>query len=102
MQIIHYKTFSVPVSTGTSKVDKLLKMPSGSISEGVIFQNFLGGMPQTLLVLACFACLCDAHYECKYLTSPISTMMTGLVMPPPFQKSRSAPAILYINHDLSY
>ena len=43
MQIIHFKTFCVPVSTGTPKVDKLLKMPSDSISEGVIFQNFLGG-----------------------------------------------------------
>ena len=43
MQIIHFKKFSVPVPTGTSKVDKLLKMPSDSISEGVIFQNFLGG-----------------------------------------------------------
>ena len=38
MQIIHYKKFFVPVSTGTSKVDNLL---SNSISEGVIFQNFL-------------------------------------------------------------
>ena len=47
MQIIHFKKLSVPVSTGTSKVDKLLKVPSDSISEGVIFQNFLGGMPQT-------------------------------------------------------
>ena len=26
------------------------------------------------------------------LTRPTSTMMTGLVVPPPFQKSRSAPA----------
>ena len=43
MQIIQFKRFSVPVSTGTSKVDKLLKMPSDSISEGAIFQNFLGG-----------------------------------------------------------
>ena len=45
MQIIHFKTFCVPVSTGTSKVDKLLKMPQDLISEGVIFQNFPGGMP---------------------------------------------------------
>ena len=43
MLIIHFKKFSIPVSTGTSKVDKLPKMPSNSISEGVIFQNFLGG-----------------------------------------------------------
>ena len=70
MQIIHFKKFCVPVSTGTSKVDKLLKMNSDSISEGVIFQNFLGDMPpcQTSLVLACFACLCASctMYECKY------------------------------------
>ena len=45
MRTIHFKKFSVPVSTGTSKVDKLLKMPSDSISEGVVFQNFLEGMP---------------------------------------------------------
>ena len=45
MQIIHFKKFCVPVSTGTSKVDKLLKMPSGSISEGAIFQTFLGPDP---------------------------------------------------------
>ena len=45
MQIIHFKKFSVPVSTRTSKVDKLLKMPPDSISEGVIFQNFPEGMP---------------------------------------------------------
>ena len=47
MEIIHFKKFCVPVSTGTSKVDKLLKMPPDSISEDVIFQNFPGGMPQT-------------------------------------------------------
>ena len=45
MQTIHFKKFCVPVFTGTSKVDKLLKMPSDSISEGVIFKSFLGGMP---------------------------------------------------------
>ena len=60
MQIIHFKKFSVPVSTGTSKVDKLLKMLPDSISESVIFQNFPGGMPPDSLVL------CFAHYECKY------------------------------------
>ena len=64
MQIIHFKKFCVPVSTGTSKVDELLKMPSDSISEGVIFQNLLGDP----LVLACFAGMpvCIAHHECKY------------------------------------
>ena len=66
MQIIHVKEFCVPVSTGTSKVDKLLKLPSDSISEGVIFQNFLGGICLDPLVLACFACLCASHTEYKY------------------------------------
>ena len=61
MQIIHFKKFCVPASTGTSKVDKLLKMPPDSISEGVIFQNFPGGMPPDPLVLAFFACLCASH-----------------------------------------
>ena len=60
MQIIHFKKFCVPVFTGTSKTDKLLKMPSDSISEGVIFQTFPGGMPPDPLVLY------FAHYECKY------------------------------------
>ena len=60
MQIIHLKKFCVPVSTGASKVDKLLKMPPDSILEGVIFQNFPGGMLPDSLVL------CFAHYECKY------------------------------------
>ena len=62
MQIIHFKKFCVPVSTGTSEVDKLLKMVPNSISKGVIFQNFVGGMPPDLLAIV----LCFAHYECKY------------------------------------
>ena len=83
MQIKRFKKFSVPVSTGTSKVDKLLKMPSDSISEGVIFQTFLGGMPPDSLLLACFACLCALHtMSVNMLTSPTSKMMTGLVVPP--------------------
>ena len=49
-----------PLSTGTSKVDKLLKMPPDSISEDVIFQYFPGGMPPDPLVLS------FSHYECKY------------------------------------
>ena len=60
MQMIHFKEFCVPVSTGTSKVDKLLKMSPDSISEGVIFQNFPGGMPPDPLVLY------FVHYEYKY------------------------------------
>ena len=67
IQIIDFKKFSIPVSTGTSKVDKLLKMPSDSISEGVIFQNFLGGhAPDPLSAGMLHIPLCFAHCECKY------------------------------------
>ena len=88
---IIFRKFSAPVSTGISKVNKLLKMPSDSISEGVIFQSFLGGMPPDPLVLACFACLFASHtISINMPASLTSAMMTGLVVPPPFQKSRSA------------
>ena len=93
MQITHFKKFCVPVSTGTSKVDKLIKILSDSISEGVIFQNFLGGMPPDTPSAgwACFVCLCASHtMSINMPASPTSTMMTGLAVPP-FQKSRSAP-----------
>ena len=85
--IIHFKKFSVPVSTETSKVDKLLKMRSDSISESIIFQNFLGehaSRPPSAGML--YMPVCFAHYEWKYLTNPTSTMMIGLVVPPPFSK----------------
>ena len=42
MQIIYFRKFCLPVSTRTLKGDNLLKVPSDSISGGVIFQNFLG------------------------------------------------------------
>ena len=91
MQIIYFKKLCVPVSTETSKVDKLLKMPSHSISEGAIFQNFLERHASNPLVLACFASLCASHnMSIKIPASPTSTMMAGPAMPPPFQKSRSA------------
>ena len=91
MQIIHFTKFSVPVSTGTSKADKLLKMPSDSTLEGVIFQNFLGAFPQIPLVLACFACLYASHtMSVNMLTSPTSTMITGLVVLP-FSKVQIRP-----------
>ena len=68
MQIIHFKKFSVPVSTGTSKVDKVLKMPSNSISKGIIFQNFLGGMlPDPPRVAMLCMPVCFPHYKCKYV-----------------------------------
>ena len=92
MQIIHFKKFSVPVTTGTSKVDKLLKMPSDSISEGVILQNFMEACatdPPSAGMLRMPVCF--AHYEYKYLTSPTSTMMTSLVVP----SFRSAPVVGY-------
>ena len=57
------------MSTGTSMVDKLLKMPSDSISEGVIIQNFLVGMPPDF-PSAGMLCMpgCFTHYECKYVS----------------------------------
>ena len=86
MQIMHFKNFDVPVSTGTSKGDKSLKVPLDSISEGIIFQNFLEGMPPDPLVLVCFACLCTSHTMRVHIPArPTSTMMTNLAMPPPFK-----------------
>ena len=77
--------------TGTSEVDKLPKMPSDSTSEGVTFQNFLGGIPQDPLVLVHFACLCALHTMTVNMpASPTSTTMTDLAVPP-FHKSRYAP-----------
>ena len=67
IQIIHFKKFDIPVSTGTSKGDKSLNIPSGSISDSVMFRNFLGGMPPDppsvgmLCMLVCFT-----HYESTY------------------------------------
>ena len=80
-----FKEFSVLVSTGTSKVDKLLKMPSDSITEGVIFQIFLGECPQTPSALHTMSVNMPASLK--------STIMTHLVVPP-FQKSISAPRML--------
>ena len=67
MQII-----CLPVSAGASKGDNLLKIPSDSISDSVIFQSFHGGMPPDppSVGMLCMP-VCFAHYECKYLTSPI-------------------------------
>ena len=64
MQLIHFKKFSVPVSTGTSKVDKLPKMPSDSISEGVVFPGGHAPRPPSVGMLRMPVCF--AHYECKY------------------------------------
>ena len=80
MQKIHFK-FSVPVSTGTSKGDKLLKMPLDSISDSLI--SSWGACPQTSLVLVCFTCLCALHTMRIHIpASPTSTMMTDMTVLP--------------------
>ena len=43
------------VLSWSSGDNKPFKMPSDSILEGLIFQNFLGACPQSPLDLACFA-----------------------------------------------
>ena len=91
MQIIHFKKFSVPVSTGTSKGDKLLKMALDSISDSLSFQNLLGTCPQTPLVLVCFTCLCTLHTMRVHIpASSTLTMMTDMTVLS-FSKSRFAP-----------
>ena len=68
-------------------------MLSHSISDSVIFQNFLGSCPQTPLVLACFACLYALHTMRAHIpASSTSTMMTNLAVPSLF-KSLDAPLI---------
>ena len=79
----HADKFCVPVSTGTSNSDKLLKVPSDSSLDGITFQNFLGGMPPDPLVLGCSACLCTSHTMRVHIpANPRSTMMTDLAVPP--------------------
>ena len=95
------------MSLGALEGDQSLKMPSYSISESIIFQNFLGGMPPEPLVLACFACQCALHTMTVHI--PAIPMITNLVVPP-FQMSRSAPdnvyfkyiAIIHLFHQCSY
>ena len=65
MQIINFKKFCVPLSIGTSKVDKLLKFASDSISEGV-FSNFPGSMPPDSYAGMFHMHVCFAHCEYKY------------------------------------
>ena len=60
-------------------------MPSDSISEGLIFQNFLGGMPPDPLDLACFAC------QIVYFAHNYHAHSNKIVPPPPFQNPGSAP-----------
>ena len=73
----------LPVSTGALKGDQSLKMPSDSISESVIFQNFLGACPQIPLVLAYFAYPCALHTMTVHIpASPHINMMISLAVPP--------------------
>ena len=106
MQIIRFKKFSVPVSTGTSKGDKLLtvKIPLDSISDSLIFRKFPGGMLPDPLVLVCSTCLYASHTMRVHIpVSPTSKMMTDMTVLP--FKSLDLPLIcilhefipLYIN-----
>ena len=83
MQIIYFKKFCVFVSTGTSEGDKLLKLPSDSISDGIIFQNFLGDIPSDppSAGMLCMP-LCFTQNENTYPSYPTTTMMTDLAVPP--------------------
>ena len=89
------------MSTGASKIDNLLKLPSCRfylISEGITFQNFLRGMSlDPAIVLACFACLCALHtMSVNMLANLTSTMMTGLAVATPLFKSLDSPLIIII------
>ena len=95
MQIIHHKKFSVLTclqarSTGISKDRKSLKVPSDSISEGVVFQGFLG----SLLRFFTWITIYFTRYKGPYPISVnhASTIIIKLAVPS-FQMSRSIPAI---------
>ena len=78
------------MSTGTSKVDKVIKMPSDLNLDGVLLQNFLGEYPQTPSACMLHMPLCFHTMRVYIPVSLTSTMMTDLTLPP-VQKSRSAP-----------
>ena len=84
MQIIHFKKCCVSMSIGTSKVDKLLNLPSDSISDHVIFKISWRSMPPDPLVLACFAYLCALQTMKVHIipANPTSTIMIDLAVPP--------------------
>ena len=68
-------------------------MPSDSISAGLIFQNFLGGMPQTPLGLACFG------YQIVYFAHDYHAhAQLHNSAPLPFQNPGFAPEYSLINH----
>ena len=73
----------------SSRDNKPLKMPSDSISEGLIFQNFLGGHasdPPRFGMLCMPDCACTLH---------TITMLTVTKLCPPFQNPGSAPLHSY-------
>ena len=82
MQVIAtFEKFCIPMSTEALKGDQSLKMPSDSISEDVIFQNFLGGHapdPPSIGMLDMPVYTMTMHIP----ASPISTMMTNLSVSP--------------------
>ena len=87
MQVIaiFFKTFCIPMSTGALKGSKLLKMPSNSISE-CNFSKFPEGMPPDLPSKYWHA----LHTMTEHIpATPTSIMVSHLVVPPLFQKSRS-------------
>ena len=53
------------VLSWSSRDNKPLKMPSDSISEGLIFQNFLGGMPPDLGMLCMPDCVLCTQLPCS-------------------------------------
>ena len=67
--------------------NKPLKVPSDLITEGLIFQNFLGGMPPDPLDLACYTCqnVCSA---CTLLSCSLQ-----YICAPPFVNPGSAPEL---------
>ena len=81
--------------TVPSESHKSLKMLSNSISEGAIFQKYLGGMPPDPLMVACFACICALHTMnlCFAIkdSSHNQLVVKTLRLCPPLQKSGSAP-----------
>ena len=83
------------MSTGALKGDQSLQMPSDSILESVIFQNFLGCMPPDPPSggMLCMP-MCFTHYDsaCISQLAPHEhDDKSGCA--PPFHKSRSAPEL---------
>ena len=74
----------------SSRDNKPLKMHSDSISEGLIFQNFLGSMPPDPLDLACFACQI-VYFAHNYHAH------RNIIVSPPFLNPGSAPDDDYHN-----